>query len=131
MSNLKTILTITAVSLFAGSACAQDTDYGSATTELAATMEADFNAADLDQDSALNADEFVSFAVMRAESGEAAYADLVLSGDYETTFAAHDADASGTLSAQELGGKADMDESLTSDDMDEMDEMDETVEPEL
>jgi len=92
-------------------------------------ISADFTAADLDQDSALNADEFVTFAVMRAEGGDESFKDVVLSGEYDTKFNAHDKDASGGVSVEELGhaDKSDMMEEKS----DEMSEETEEEAPEL
>jgi len=81
-----------------------------------------FASADLDQDGALSADEFVTFAVMKAEDGDEDFKALVVSGDYDAKFAAHDADASGTLSEDELGAA----------EVEEAPEMEmESVEPEM
>jgi len=99
MSNVKTLTAVTIAALFAASAFA-----GEQQTEMAPdTFAADFASADLDQDGALNSDEFVTFAVMRAEGGDEAFKDIVLSGEYDTKFTAHDKDASGGLDAEELG----------------------------
>jgi len=119
MSNLKTIIAIAAATCFAGSAIAQD-DTESILDTSPDTMATDFAAADLDQDGALNSDEFVTFAVMRAEAGEADYRDLVLGGEYTDKFTMHDADASGGLTADELGGEADdISSDMKEDDMDD------------
>lgn len=119
MSNLKTIIAIAAATCFAGSAIAQD-DTESILDISPDTMATDFAAADLDQDGALNSDEFVTFAVMRAEAGEADYRDLVLGGEYTDKFTMHDADASGGLTADELGSEADdISSDMKEDDMDD------------
>lgn len=106
MSNLKllsqiSIFTLASAALVSAPACAQETEV--IIEPVASSIAADYAAADLDQDAALNADEFVTFAVMRAEEGDEAYKDIVLSGEYDVSFAARDADASGGLSAEELG----------------------------
>lgn len=102
MSNVKTLTTLTIAALFAAPAFAQDADSGSILDTSPGTVEADFTSADLDQDGSLNADEFVTFAVMRAESGDEAFKDVVMGGEYDATFKAHDADASGGIEMTEL-----------------------------
>lgn len=67
------------------------------------TAEADFMTSDLDQDGALDRDEFVTFAVMRKESGDAVFTEIVRAGDYDAKFIAHDHDANGSISTEELG----------------------------
>ena len=105
---------------FTSPAFAQDTDIAAAQeieTSLA-TPETDFTSADLNQDDVLSADEFVTYAVMRAEAGDADFTAMVLAGDYDTKFTAHDADASGDLNASELGhaeAEADVDADVTTD----------------
>jgi len=103
MTNFKLMTTLTVAALFAAPAAfAQDETPILDTAP--DTVETDFNAADLDQDGSLNADEFVTFSVMRAEGGDEAFKDLVLSGEYDAKFAAHDADASGGIDSAEIGG---------------------------
>lgn len=126
MSNYKTLITMTAAALFAAPAFAQD-DAAPLLDTSPDTMATDFAAADLDQDGALNSDEFVTFAVMRAESGESDYTDLVLGGEYEAKFTMHDADASGGLTVEELGGAHEGDHDSMSSDTEEED----MYEPEL
>lgn len=106
MSNPKTLMTITVAALLASSALAQD-DVAPILEEAPRTIEADFSASDLDQNGALNSDEFVTFSVMRAESGEDGYKDLVLGGEYGAKFNMEDADASGGLTLNEVGGEVD------------------------
>ena len=124
MSSFKTMMTLTAAALLAAPALAQD-DAEPILDTSPDTVATDFSAADLDQDGALNSDEFVTFAVMRAESGEADYKDLVLGGEYNDKFTMHDADASGGLTLEELGGESD----ISSDMSEEMEE--DTMEPVL
>lgn len=102
MSNVKTLTTIAIAALFIAPAFAQDVDEGSIPELATDRVAADFTSADLDQDGSLNADEFVTFAVMRAEDGDDAFKDIVMGGEYNATFAAHDADASGGIEAGEL-----------------------------
>jgi len=102
MSNVKTLTTITIATLFASSAFAQDEGAEPILEASPDTVEASFTSADLDQDGALNADEFVTFAVMRAENGDETFKDLVIGGEYDATFVAQDADASGGIELSEL-----------------------------
>lgn len=107
MSNVKTLTTIAIAALFAVPAFAQDADQGSILDTSPDTVATDFASADLDQDGSLNADEFVTFAVMRAEDGDETFKDVVMGGEYDATFAAHDADASGGIEAGELAVHSD------------------------
>jgi len=102
MSNVKTLTTIAIAALFAAPAIAQDQQL-EAISETAPDMTAqNFTAADLDQDGSLNADEFITFAITRAEHGDEAFKDVVMGGEYDATFKAHDADASGGVEVSEL-----------------------------
>lgn len=112
MTNMKTLTTIAITTFFAGSAIAQDA-MDVPKTDTTETLITDFTAADLDQDGSLNADEFVSFAVMRAEDGDEGFRDVVLAGEYSGKFAAYDADASGGVDVTELGAS----EKMEQDDM--------------
>ena len=103
MSNVKTLTTIAIAALFAAPAFAQDADEGLILDIAPNIVASDFTSADLDQDGSLNADEFVTFAVMRAEDGDEAFTDIVMGGEYDATFAAHDTDASGGIEPSELG----------------------------
>lgn len=115
MSNFKMMTTLTIAALFAAPAFAQDAETQDAENQDAEQVQmietapdaaaAHFASSDLDQDGALNADEFVTFAVMQAETGDQDFRDLVVSGEYKAKFTAHDTDASGTLSPEELGQK--------------------------
>ncbi len=108
MSNVKTLTTIAIAALFAAPAFAQDAEEGTSILDTSPdTVATDFAAADLDQDGSLNADEFVTFAVMRAEAGDETFKDIVMGGEYDATFTAHDADASGGIEAAELAAHAD------------------------
>jgi len=101
MTNFKLLTTLSIAAIVASSAIAQDeAEIVEPTLNMASD---DFTSADLDQDGALNADEFITFAVMRAEGGNETFKDIVLSGEYNTKFLAYDADASGGLSIEELG----------------------------
>jgi len=71
MSNVKTLTTIAIAALFAAPAFAQDADEGLILDTSPDTVTTDFASADLDQNGSLNADEFVTFAVMRAEGMQA------------------------------------------------------------
>lgn len=102
MSKIKTMSAALLTTLFAAPAFAQTVDV-EPVPEMATTTDAHFVSADLDQDGALSADEFVSYAVLKAEDGDEAMRTLVVSGDYDAKFAAHDADASASLTPDELG----------------------------
>lgn len=108
MSNVKTLTTLAIAALFAAPAFAQDADQGSNFETPPETVMTNFASADLDQDGSLNADEFVTFAVMRAEAGDETFKDVVMGGEYKATFAAHDSDASGGVDVIELGVHSDM-----------------------
>ncbi|GGX72292.1 hypothetical protein GCM10011309_23250 [Litorimonas cladophorae] len=138
MSNFKMMTTLTIAALFAAPAFAQDAENQDAeqvqmieTAPDAAA--AHFASSDLDQDGALNADEFVTFAVMQAEAGDQDFRDLVVSGEYKAKFTAHDTDASGTLSAEELGQKGahhdTRSDDMHSDDMTSEDMTSEDLDP--
>ena len=90
--------------LTAAPALAQDSDsYTKPAKAEPLTAQEQFIAVDLDQTGNLDQDEYVSYVVMRADAGDAAHKAVVLSGEYDTDFAAKDADANGTLSESELG----------------------------
>ena len=105
MPNVKTLTTIAIATLFAAPAIAQDAAEELTIDAAVNTVASDFLSADLDQNGGLNADEFVTFAVMRAEDGDDAFKDVVLSGEYAPKFAAHDMDASGSIEMSELGAQ--------------------------
>ena len=102
MSNVKTLTTIAIAALFAAPAFAQDAGEGLVLDIAPDVVTSNFASADLDLDGSLNADEFVTFAVMRAEDGDEAFKDVVMGGEYDATFVAHDADASGSIEPSEL-----------------------------
>ena len=102
MSNIKTLTTITVAVLFTASAMAQDAETSPIIEAVTTLATGDFRSSDLDQDGSLNADEFVSFAVMRAEAGDEALKDVVISGEYLARFVAQDADASGSIELSEI-----------------------------
>lgn len=108
MSNVKTLTTIAIATLFAPPAFAQDADQGSNFEASPDRVATSFSSADLDQDGGLNADEFVTFAVMRAEDGDETFKDIVLGGEYDATFAAYDSDASDHIEVTELTAHSDM-----------------------
>lgn len=120
MSNYKTLTTLAsltiAASLFASTAFAQDAEQSPMIEPTPTTEALHFASSDLDQDGVLNADEFVTFAVMQAESGNKDFQDVVVSGEYKPKFTAHDTDASGGLSPEELGQVASS-KPMLSDDM--------------
>lgn len=105
MTNFKTLTTLTLAALFAAPAFAQDVNEAPMVDETTHVVATHFASSDLDQDGSLNADEFVTFAVMQAEAGDEGFTDLVLSGEYQDKFNAHDTDVSGGISADELGIK--------------------------
>lgn len=91
---------ITSVSMFgaASAAVAQDAEF---TSQPAAEINY-FAGADADANGSLSLEEFQIYAVSQAEAGDAAYADLLVSGEYAKHFAAKDTDADGWLSQAEL-----------------------------
>ena len=107
MSNVKTLTMMAIASLFAAPAFAQDADREIDLDPALETAASNFLSADLDQDGSLNAHEFVTFAVMRAERGDEAFRDLVLGGEYSAAFAARDGDASSSIEAAELAAQSD------------------------
>lgn len=127
MSNVKTLTTIAIATLFAAPAFAQDGDAGSILDTSPDTVATDFASADLDQDGSLNADEFVTFAVMRAEDGDETFKDIVMGGEYDATFTAHDADASGGIELTELSAH---DDGLEAE-PEMMDSDEELIEPDM
>jgi len=102
MSNLKTLTTMAIATFITTPVFAQDAEQGEIFDTAPDAVASDFASADLDQDGGLNADEFVTFAVMRAKGGDEAFKDIVMGGEYGTIFQAHDADASGSIEANEL-----------------------------
>jgi len=98
MSNLKTLTIISVTAFVAIPALAQDPEMKKPTE----TLSSNFASADLDQDGQLNADEYVTFAVMRADAGDEAFKDVVLGGEYKSSFMAYDADGSGGIQESEL-----------------------------
>lgn len=66
-----------------------------------------FALADLSADGVLDMDEYKAFISSKADAGDDDAALVRDSGDYAATFAAHDADADGTLSADEVNGTDD------------------------
>ena len=96
-----TILSAALVAAFAAPAFAQTVEV-EPVPEMLGAIDTHFTSADIDQDGALSADEFVTYAVMKAEDGDEAMRTLVVSGDYDRAFADHDTDASATLTPNEL-----------------------------
>jgi len=111
-------------------ACAQDTTI---VEPVPATDNNVFNAADINTNGQLDREEFVAFAVMKADEGDADFAEVRENGTYDDKFNAHDANADGALTPDEVAPKA-APESETSDwDMkgEETDTMEEEAEPEM
>lgn len=94
MSNLKTLIILSTLTFFSGPAIGQD--------NLKQTLNDDFTTADLDQSGDLNADEFVSFAIRRADNGDESFKDLVLGAEYRDSFEAYDTDESGGVDLLEV-----------------------------
>lgn len=95
---LTTLMTSVSMLVAANAAVAQDAEYAS---EPAAEVNY-FAGADADANGSLSLEEFQVYAVSMAESGDAAYADLLATGEYAKHFAAKDTDADGWLSEAEL-----------------------------
>ncbi|WP_409433383.1 hypothetical protein ACJ3XI_02450 [Litorimonas sp. RW-G-Af-16] len=96
---------------------AQDSDMIEVTPTVPTAAES-FAAADLDQSGTLNGDEFVSYAVMRADAGDEDFKVTVSSGDYDGAFTAKDADADNEISAAEAGAEAATDSDVDMEDGD-------------
>lgn len=94
---LTTLLAVPAA-LIATPALAGETEMSTAQTPQEV-----FTSVDLDESGDLSRDEFVSYAVTLADTGDSDYKGIVLSGGYDDAFTAKDADASGTISLAELG----------------------------
>lgn len=102
MSNLKTLTIFTIATVLAAPAFAQEADPDAMFDPSPESVAVDFMSSDLDENGSLNADEFVTFAAMRADDGEESFKDLVVGGEYRAAFAAYDTDASGSLESAEL-----------------------------
>ncbi len=66
-----------------------------------------FNAADINTNGQLDREEFVAFAVMKADEGDADFAIVREQGTYDDTFNTHDANADGALTPDEVAPKTD------------------------
>jgi len=77
----------------------QDTDM---TEPAPAVQDTAFLSADINANGVLDREEFVSYAVMKADEGEADYTATRESGTYDDAFDLHDANADGALSPEEL-----------------------------
>ena len=119
MSNFKTLTTVAIAAFLATPAVAQEAGSSTVYEPVPEPMAADFSSADLDQDAFLNADEFVTFAVMRAEDGEETYKDIVLGGEYNTAFVSYDSDASGGLEMGELKSQVEADSEAETEEPEE------------
>ncbi len=116
------------------SACAQDTTI---VEPVPATDDNVFNAADINTNGQLDREEFVAFAVMKADEGDADFAEVREQGTYDDKFNAHDANADGALTPDEVAPKKDhsnwdMKDEMEEPSTDEMDEeFDEEAEPDM
>lgn len=92
-----------------------------ATQDGVTTQSSPFVSADNDLNGELSFGEFTAYVEQKARGGDATYAEILASGDYDLAFAERDLDADGTLDLGELGEvKTDMDgewSSYTDDDM--------------
>jgi hypothetical protein len=61
-----------------------------------------FTSADIDADGALDRDEFISFVVMKSDTGDTDYKAVKISGEYDNHFNTKDYNADGLLTAEEL-----------------------------
>ncbi len=107
MSNLKTLMTIAFTTCLTVPAIAQVPNDGVAIETTAGSIVHDVLAANLDQDGGLNADEYVTFALMWAEAGDDSFKDVVTGGKYLAAFAAHDTDTSVSIEPSELAIRSD------------------------
>jgi hypothetical protein len=85
------------------SACAQDSTL---IEPVPATDDNVFNAADINTNGQLDREEFVAFAVMKADEGDSDFAEVRENGTYDEKFNAHDANADGALTPEEVAPKA-------------------------
>lgn len=65
-----------------------------------------FTSADIDADGALDRDEFISFVVMKSDTGDVDYKAVKISGEYDNHFNTKDYNADGLLTAEELAAPA-------------------------
>ncbi len=83
----------------------------------AAPVPSGFQSADLNVDGVLDMSEFSLYAGNQAVAGDSDFTAIVSSGDYENAFQLLDADASGSLSLDEVMGEDDdIDDNMTSKD---------------
>ena len=61
-----------------------------------------FASADIDASGALNRDEFISFVVMKSDTGDTEYKAIKISGEYDNHFNTKDYNADGLLTSEEL-----------------------------
>lgn len=61
-----------------------------------------FTSADIDADGALDRDEFISFVVMKSDTGDMDYKAIKISGEYDNHFNTKDYNADGLLTSEEL-----------------------------
>lgn len=80
----------------------QDTDMMDPTPTVQDTA---FLSADINANGELDREEFVSYAVMKADEGEKDYTEVRESGSYDDAFDIHDTNADGALSPEEVGNK--------------------------
>ena len=94
----------TATLAIATAACAQDSTYDTYSPDTVAVDH--FASSDLDASGGLDRDEFAAFAARHAEDGDAVYAQLTETGDYDVAFMTRDTNADGVLDADELATPA-------------------------
>ena len=61
-----------------------------------------FASADIDASGALDRDEFISFVVMKSDTGDTEYKAIKISGEYDNHFNTKDYNADGLLTTEEL-----------------------------
>ena len=96
----------TATLAIATAACAQDSTYTPNTETLDTVAVDHFASSDIDASGNLDRDEFAAFAARHAEDGDAVYAQLMETGDYDIAFMTRDTNADGVLDTDELATPA-------------------------
>ena len=100
---LKTLFVVTAFGAMAIPAIAQRTIVTETVNVPTRSIDADFAVADINQDGALDRDEFVSFAVIKSDAGDEDFRAIVSMGKFDEKFAVHDHDADGHITVDEMG----------------------------
>jgi len=100
---MKTLLITAAIGAVSTPSMAQITKVTEPVNVPTRVIDADFVIADINEDGSLDRDEFVSFAVIKSDAGHDKYRAIVASGQFDKTFAVHDHNADGKITANEMG----------------------------